>query len=116
MLTLETLRLLLAGPFAATAWDRVTGTHLHVRIGNAPPVIRRDEALAAIEQLFARIEGMGHGFWYGCADREALFAECDLRFHDAAGRGQTIPCAVVARLAGGALIDLRLHLDPAPIP
>ena len=116
MLTLDTLRLLLAGPYAALAWERMAGDPLHLRIGNGRPIVHRDAALAALEKFYTRIEGIGLGFWHGIADDEALFAECDLRFRATTGLPQAIPCAVVARLTGGSLIDLRLHLDPAPIP
>jgi hypothetical protein len=40
----------------------------------------------------------------------------DVEFQDEAGEVHRIPCVIVVRMANAALLDLRIHLDPSPIP
>lgn len=116
ILTDATLRLLLACPFQRALWERAVGDHLHLRIGNDPPILDRAAGLRALERFFGRVRAFGVSYWQVWRLREALFAETDCGFADAAGRTDVVPCAITARIAGGALIDLRFHLDPSPIP
>lgn len=115
-LTPVTLRQLMTLPMRRSDWERAAGAHLQVRIANAPVVTRRDAALDQVERFFARVETIGEEFWAAWRLDEAIFAECDLGYRCAYGFKQSVPCAVIARLAGAALIDLRLHCDPTPLP
>ena len=51
-----------------------------------------------------------------CRSRETLFAETEVEFYDLAGTHQRIPCVIVVRIADGALLDVRMHLDGSSIP
>ena len=108
--------LLVTHPFNREAWESATAHDLHVRIGNAAPVIGRSAALAELNRFFARVSSIGAGFCETCKSRESLFAELEIEFQDGAGLRQWIPCVVVLRLTGTALLDVRFHLDPTPIP
>jgi hypothetical protein len=108
--------LLLTQPFARDAWESAAAHDLHVRIGNAAPVIGKSAALAELDRFFARITAIGAGFCETCRSKETLFAEVEVEFRDGAGLPRGIPCVVVVRLTGGALLDVRFHLDPTPIP
>lgn len=103
-------------PFDEAAWGTAAAADLHVRIGNAAPVVGRDPALGELRRFFARVDSIGSGFCEMCRVRETIFAEMEVDFTDEAGGGRRIPCTVVARVAGGRVLDIRLHLDPSPIP
>ena len=109
-------QLLLTHPFDREAWESAAAQDLHVRIGNAAPVIGRSDAITELDCFFARVRSIGAGFCETCRSRETLFAELEVEFRDSAGLLQWIPCVVVVRLAGAAVLDVRLHLDPSPIP
>ena len=103
-------------PFERAAWETIAAHDLHVRIGNAAPVIGKNAALAELDRFFARISSIGESFCETCRSRETFFAEVEVGFRDCAGLARGIPCVVVARLTGGALLDVRFNLDPTPIP
>ena len=105
-----------ADVFDKEAWDKIVATDLHVRIGNSPTTIGKDAALGRLGQFLSRVESVGAGFCAVWQRQETLFAEMEVRFTDAAQRPQCIPCTIVARVAHGNLCDLRIHLDPSPIP
>jgi hypothetical protein len=109
-------RVITTRPFDDVAWRKIIAHEIHVRIGNAAPVIGKPAALAELRRFFSRVESVGGGFWELCKRRETIFAEVEVRFIDMAGSDQCIPCVIVARMAGRVLIDLRLGLDPSPIP
>jgi hypothetical protein len=98
------------------AWEKIVAIDLHVRIGNAPTVIGKDVALRELRQFLTRVESIGAGFCAVWQRQETVFAETEVQFIDAAQRSQSIPCTIVARVAHGNLCDLRIHLDPSPIP
>jgi len=116
LLTPKTLRQLMSMPMRRSDWEQAAGAHLQVRIANEPVVTRRDAALDLLERFFSRVETVGQEFWAAWRLEEAVFAECDLGYRCAYGFKQSVPCAVVARLANAALIDFRLHCDPTPLP
>jgi hypothetical protein len=115
-LTALGLKALLHGPFDRALWEAVASPNLHLRIANAPPATGRTAALDALQAFLARIEGFGCHYCDLWRRREAIYAETDVRFTNREGRLCTIPCALVARVTRGQLQDLRLHLDPSPIP
>lgn len=115
-ITHQELKMLLDLPFDRAVWEAVCGPHLHLRIGNGPPATGRAAALDALEAFRARIEGFGRQYCELWQRREAIYAESDVLFTDVKGEMYVIPCALIARVGSGVLQDLRLHLDPSPIP
>jgi hypothetical protein len=109
-------RLLAARPFDRAGWEAAAAQDLHVRIGNAATVIGKKDGLAELGRFFSRITSLGTGFCETCRSRETLFAELDVEFQDTEGKARRIPCVLVVRVADAALLDVRLHLDPSPIP
>jgi hypothetical protein len=109
-------RLLQSHPFDRRAWNPVVTDDLHVRIGNAAPVIGRDAALAELGAFVSRTESIGAGFFETCRRAQTVFAEVEVDFKDAAGGVRGIPCVMVMRWVGESLIDLRIHLDTSTIP
>jgi hypothetical protein len=109
-------QLLARRQFDPSAWAEIVADDVHVRIGNAAPVIGRDPALAELGLFFARIDSIGAGFREMWKRRETVYAELEVEFTDATGRERRIPCAIVARATGGSLRDIRFHLDPSLIP
>ncbi|HEV7800969.1 MAG TPA: nuclear transport factor 2 family protein [Burkholderiales bacterium] len=115
--TAAKLKHLIAGPrFDPVAWGEIIADDMHLRIGNAAPVIGRDSALAELGRFFARIDSLAAGFYDMWRRRETVYVELEVEFTDATGRKRRIPCAIVARAADGILLDLRFHLDPSLIP
>jgi hypothetical protein len=110
------LKALLTSPFDAAVWHEAMGEDCHLRIGNAPTRLGRDAALPELAAFCRRVEGFGCGFCQVWKRRETIFAETEVQFRDRQGRPARIPCVIVARATEGRLRDLRLHLDPAPIP
>ncbi len=115
-LTALQLKAMLERPYVRAEWEAVTSERLHLRIGNDPPATGRDAALDQLGAFLARIDGFGCQYCDLWQRREAVYAETDVRFRDASGHAQVVPCALVARVKLGCLLDLRLHLDPSPIP
>jgi len=115
-LTPASLRALMHAPMIRSDWEQVAAPDLRIRIANDPPIPGRDAALDGIARFFARLEGIGSAFWAAWRLEEAVFAESELGFRCARGLHRSIPCTVVARLAGAELIDFRLHCDPTPLP
>lgn len=109
-------RLFAARSFDRAAWDAAVAQDLHVRIGNAAPAIGKQNGLAELGRFFSRITSLGSGFRETCRSRETMFAELDVEFKDSEGETRRIPCVLVVRVAGAALVDVRLHLDPSPLP
>jgi len=114
-LTAADLKLLLRIPFDGRHWIDVVDHHFHVRIGNAPPTLDRESSLAQIKSLLARLTRIGCDFCELWQRREAIYAETDLCYLDEHGLERSIPCVIIARVAGGRLIELRFHFDPAPL-
>lgn len=110
------LKALLVSRFDRDAWREAMGEDCHLRIGNGPPLVGRAAALPALEAFCQRVEAFGCGFCQVWTRREAIFAETEVRFRNAAGGEARIPCVIVARATEGQLRDLRFHLDPGPIP
>jgi len=110
------LRLLMATPMPRPLWEAITGEDFHLRLGNAPTITRRHDALDALEGFLGRLTGVGRDYWAAWRVKEAIFVESDLAFHERAGQQRAIPCTMIARIADAELLDLRLHLDPGPIP
>jgi hypothetical protein len=108
--------LVTAHPFDHVAWDKIAAPEIHLRIGNAAPIVGKSAALAELALFFARIESLGEGFWELCRRRETIFAEVDIGFVDSGGTYRRIPCVIVARMTDNSLLDLRFDLDPSPIP
>jgi len=109
-------QLLRADVFDKAAWETIVAADLHVRIGNTPTTIGKDAALGHLGRFLSRVESIGTGFCAVWQTQETVFAETEVRFTDAARRPQCIPCTIVARVTHGNLCDLRIHLDPSPIP
>jgi hypothetical protein len=109
-------QLLTAGCFDDAGWKEMIAPDVHLRIGNNAPAIGKDASLAALSVFFGRIDSVGNGYWELCRRRETIFAEVEIRFLDTGGADRRIPCVIVARLASGSLLDLRLAFDPSPIP
>ena len=116
--TTAKLRHLLTAPsFDGQAWAAAVAHDLHVRIGNAQPAIGKTAALGTLGVFFSRIDSLGDGFCEMRKVKETIYAEMEVGFTNAAGLEQQIPCAIVVRLTvGGSLLDIRVHLDPSPIP
>jgi hypothetical protein len=53
---LQLERLLHARTFDSAAWDTLVATDLHVRIGNAQPMIGKDAALGELERFLNRVD------------------------------------------------------------
>lgn len=115
-LTGRRLKALLVRDVDRAAWIATMGEDCHLRIGNEPPFVGRAVALPALAAFRARIDGFGCGFCEVWTRRETIFAEAEVQFRDAQGRPASIPRAIVARVTEGRLRDLRVHLDPTPIP
>jgi hypothetical protein len=113
---LQLERLLHARTFDSAAWDTLVATDLHVRIGNAQPMIGKDAALGELERFLNRVDSIGSGFCAMWRHREAIFAETEIAFTDACGVPRHIPCTFVARVTRDLVCDLRIHLDPSAIP
>jgi len=112
----ELWRLLLVRPFDRAGWAAVLGDDCHLRIGNTPPCLGKPTALAALEQLLGRIDGVGTGFRDTWEFREAVILETDVGVSHGTGRTTiVIPCAVFARVTHNRVRDLRFYLDPSPI-
>ena len=109
-------QLLRADVFDRGAWEKVVAPDVHVRIGNAPTVIGKDVALRELGEFLTRVESIGGSFCAVWQRQETVFAETEVQFTDAAQRARSIPCTIVARVTHGNLCDLRIHLDPSPIP
>jgi hypothetical protein len=109
-------RLFAARSFDRAAWEAAVAQDLHVRIDNAAPVIGKKDGLAELGRFFSRITSLGTGFRETCRSRETMFAELEVEFQDSEGETRRIPCVLVVRVAGAALLDVRLHLDPSPLP
>ena len=109
-------QLLRADEFDKRAWEKIAATDLHVRIGNISTTIGKEAALGHLGQFLSRVDSIGGGFAAVWQRQETVFAETEVQFMDEAHRPQTIPCTIVARVAHGNLCDLRIHLDPSPIP
>lgn len=103
-------------PFDEAAWLAVSGSHLHVRIGNARATTDRPNSLRSIKGLMDRVDEFGGDYCDAISDTMTSYVETEIRFSDMQGRRRSIPCAMIARFAEGQLIDLRIHLDPSPIP
>jgi hypothetical protein len=110
------LQHLITRPFDAVTWGDIVAQDIHVRIGNAPPIIGKADALAELERFFARVASMGAGYWESCTRRESIFAEVEVDFINDDGCECRIPCMIMARMEDGRLLDLRFGLDPSPIP
>jgi hypothetical protein len=102
--------------FDRKAWEMVVAEDIHMRIGNAVPVIGKVAVMAELETFFDRVQSVGDSFWEVCRRRDTIFVEVEIHFIDVVGADRLIPCVIVARLAGGNLLDLRFDLDPSPIP
>ncbi|MBX9814854.1 MAG: hypothetical protein K2X76_09140 [Sphingomonas sp.] len=116
VLTETSLRLLMATPMPRPLWEAITGDDFHLRLGNAPAITRRADALDALEAFLARLTGVGRDYWAAWRFDEAIFVESELAYRAGPRREASIPCTMVARVADAELLDLRLHLDPSPIP
>jgi hypothetical protein len=108
--------LMLARPFDTAKWDALMAPDCHLRIGNEPPAVGKTEAMRALSRLLGCVEGFGYGFCEVWKRRETLYVETDIAFTAPDGEPAAIPCTILAREIGGALKDLRFHLDPAPLP
>jgi hypothetical protein len=116
MAIIPSIKPLLAQPYDHLAWSAASGSHLHVRIGNARATTDQSNSLRSIEKLMKRVEEFGADYCDVIKATATSYIETDIRFSDKHGRHQSIPCAMIARFADGQLIDLRIHLDPSPIP
>lgn len=114
-LTALMLKSLLNGPFVRAEWEAIASESLHLRIGNRASAIGRTAALNEFAAFRARILGFGCRYCDLWQRREAIYAETDIRFVDSEAGLRDIPCAVVARVSRGLLLDLRLYLDPSPV-
>ncbi len=115
-LTALKMKALLEHAFDQLAWEAIASEHLHLRIGNALPATGRAAAIEQLAAFLARIDGFGCRSCDLWQRRDAIYAETDVCYRDRAGSPREIPCAIVARVKQGRLLDLRLHLDPSPIP
>ncbi len=109
-------QLLSTHPFDQSAWDAAVAPDVHVQNGNAAPAIGKSAALAELSLFVARIQSVGANFCETCKQKETIFAEVEIAFADGTRCEQRIPCVIVARTISGCLVDLRIHLDPSPIP
>ncbi len=91
------------------------GEDCHLRIGNDPPVIGRRAVSERLAHFLGRIETVG-GFWEAWQRRESIFVETEVVFQHRHLGLLKIPCTIIARTTGGAIRDLRFHLDPSPLP
>lgn len=103
-------------PSAIQARGLCRKSGLFLRIGNAPPIVGKNAALAELSLFYLRIESVGTSYWELCTREETIFAEVEVCFVDAAGAHLHIPCVIVARTAMGRLVDFRFDVDPSPIP
>lgn len=116
MARLPNITSLLTQPYNAARWLAASGDHFHVRIGNAPATTDRSASLRSIQTLMEQIEEFGTNYCACITTGSMIFAETDIRFTNRNGRRESIPCAIIARFVDEVLIDLRIHLDPSPIP
>src|SRR5690349_19348175 len=87
-------KVLFAPTFDSAAWDNLVTADLHVRIGNAQPMIGKDAGLREVGRFLNRIDGIGGGFCAMWQRKEAIFAETEVAFTDAGGAPQQIPCTI----------------------
>jgi hypothetical protein len=78
--------------------------------------MRREAALDALQDFLGPIDRFGGGFCEIWQRREAIYAETELVFSDAATPVPNIPCVLVARTTHGLLRDIRIHLDLTGFP
>lgn len=114
-MTADRFKRLFAMPFDEVGWLLATSSQLHLRIGNDPPVLGREAGLLAMKYLADRVIDSGVRFCACWKRREAIFAETEVLFKDARHASRMIPCAMIARTDGTAVLDLRLYLDLSPM-
>ncbi|QYU69696.1 hypothetical protein J4558_06070 [Leptolyngbya sp. 15MV] len=113
---LERLRALLRSPrFDRSAWEGATSPHLHLRIGSRPPRLGQAASLDALEELLARIIGIGVSFCDSWVLRGTIIAETELSCATPAGPA-AIPCTLIVRSSHGVIVDMRFYLDCTPFP
>lgn len=104
---------LLRPPFRRSDWQAASHPRFDVRIGSITTFTEQGSGLDPIERLLARIDGFDSHFREVLTGCGALVAETQIRFRDATGELEAIPCVAIARRVGGKLADLRILLDPA---
>ncbi len=109
------IKRLLQPPFSRKGWQAAIHPHFHVRIGNITTFTEQDSGLDQIERLLDRIDGFDSHFCDIWMKPDGMIAETEIRFRDASGEAQTIPCVIIVRRLGGKLADLRIILDPSPL-
>lgn len=107
--------LLQSQPFDEDAWRRSSSIHLHVRVGNRPVRTGREDAIAEIRHLLARVDRVGAGYCECWQRRGSIFVESELHVVGPVNSVLVIPCSLIARTAKGSLQDLRFYLDPTPL-
>ena len=111
------LKLLLSTrPFPTSLWEATTSPSFCVRIGNGPVHSGQAASLEALHEFLRCTEAFACGFCEMWIVKEAIYVETELEFRAAPGASQRIPCSVIARTTHGLLHDLRIHLDPSPLP
>lgn len=111
------LKLLLATkPFPSSLWQAATSPFFCVRIANDPARSGQLEGLDSLRDFLETTEAFACGFCEMWAVKEAIFIETELECREPEGALRRIPCAVIARTTHGLLHDLRIYLDPSPLP
>jgi hypothetical protein len=113
--SIESLKRLMSLSVDRPARHALIHEHFHVRIGNSRPTVDRDDGLDQIDRLLGQIDGFDAEFCEAWVRGGSVVVETEIRFHDAAGYPQVIPCMIVARTLGGLVADLRIYLDPTPL-
>lgn len=103
-------------PFPEPLWQAATSAALHIRIGNAPARSGQEEGLSLLREFLHCTEAFACGFCEVWSIREAIYLETELEYAEPDGTRARIPCSVIARTTHGVVHDLRIHLDPSPLP
>lgn len=108
--------LLCTKPFPASLWETATSASLYVRIGNEPVLSGQTPSLDALRDFLQCTDTFACGFCEVWAFNEAIYVETELEYREPGGVLRQIPCSVIARTTHGLVHDLRIYLDPSPIP
>jgi hypothetical protein len=103
-------------PMDLGAWERLLSDDAHVRIGNRPVAVGRDQCVAELSELFRHVAALGRTFRevWPSYDGETVLMELDLVPVDAA---PVLPVAMIARIIAPSTLvrELRWYFDPEPL-
>jgi ketosteroid isomerase-like protein len=100
----------------AHAWASYLAPDAIMRFGNDEPIYGRDGCQAALEALYARIDGLRHDLVELWEHGEATIVEANVTYTRRDGQEATVPVVTIYRTDANELIsDYRVYIDTAPV-